>query len=92
MLQDELYGRQVISGHVQYRYLFPFKSSDIYLAARYDFGGVWSEPKLEIPAEDLFAGFGAFLGADTFLGPLYIGWGKASVGQKTLYLSLGYEF
>ena len=77
----------------EYRYKLPFQIlTDTYISARYDFGSVWEDPNLLINAEDFFTGLGGYLWLDTFLGPLYLGYGKSSLGRSNIYLSLGFEF
>lgn len=91
--ENELFGRQVVITNIEYRYKLPFNIlTDAYLSARYDLGGVWRSPNLIIKAEDFFSSVGGYIGFETFLGPLYIGWGKSSLGRKELYLSLGFNF
>lgn len=91
--KNELYGRQIVVSNLEYRYKLPFQIlTDTYISVRYDFGGVWKNPDLIIKTKDFFTGIGGYLGFDTFLGPLYIGWGKTSLGRKEIYLSLGFNF
>lgn len=93
LLQNELYGKQVVITNFEYRYKLPFNIlTDTYISARYDLGAVWENPNLLIEAKDFFSGIGGYLGLDTFLGPLYIGYGKASLGRSEFYLSLGFDF
>jgi len=89
----ELYGRQMIKANLEYRYLLPIQIiSDIYLAVRYDIGAIWETPDLVMKGEDFFSGIGGWLGINTILGPLFIGYGDASHKSNVWYLSIGYSY
>ena len=93
LLENELFGKQVVLASFEYRYKLPFKKiADTYFSIRYDIGSVLQSPNLIIKAEDFFSGLGGYLAMDTFLGPLYIGWGKTSLGRRNFYLSLGFNY
>jgi NTE family protein len=93
LLDNELFGKQVILTNFEYRYKLPFKKlTDTYFSIRYDLGAIWQSPNLITKSEDFFSGFGGYFGVDTFLGPLYLGWGKASLGRENFYLSLGFNY
>ncbi|MCB9058138.1 MAG: patatin-like phospholipase family protein [Calditrichae bacterium] len=93
LLDNELYGRQVVLFNFEYRYKLPLQLlTDTYFSLRYDFGNVWARSKLILEPEDFFSGFGGYLGFDTFLGPLYMGWGRTSLGRSNIYLSLGFNY
>ncbi|HPQ41113.1 MAG TPA: hypothetical protein PLV45_12140, partial [bacterium] len=40
--------------------------------------------------DDLIYTFNAFVGLDTFLGPLFVGYGAADTGKDAMYLQLGH--
>jgi NTE family protein len=89
----ELSGNQVIVTNLEYRYKLPFEIlTETYISMRYDWGGVWPEADLILNSEDFFTALGGYIGWDTFLGPLYLGIGKASLGNQEYYLSLGFNF
>ncbi|KAA3615022.1 MAG: hypothetical protein D8M58_11260 [Calditrichaeota bacterium] len=93
LLENELFGKQIVIMNFEYRYKLPVKIiSDTYASVRYDFGSVLQSPDLVVNSEDFFSGIGANIGIDTFLGPLFVGWGKTSLGRKSLYLSLGFSY
>jgi NTE family protein len=50
-------------------------------------GGVW-DTRHEIGKGAIAAG-SIFLGADTFLGPIFVGYGYAQGGHNALYLTFG---
>jgi len=59
-----------------------------YLGASLEWGGAWQN-RNDIGLEDTrFAG-SIFVGADTFLDPLYGAYGYAEGGEQALYLFLG---
>jgi NTE family protein len=89
----EYVGRQIIYCNLEYRYKLPLKIlSDIYVALRYDIGGVWKTPDLVLDSEDFFNGIGAWIGTDTILGPIIIGYGDTNINRGVFYFSLGYDF
>ncbi len=93
LLENELFGKQVVLFNFEYRYKLPFKKiTDTYFSIRYDFGSIWQSPNLIVSSEDFFSGIGGYLGVDTFLGPLFVGWGKTSLGRQNIYLSLGFNY
>jgi NTE family protein len=59
-----------------------------YAGGSFELGNVWDE-RSEIGFDDLRVGSSLFLGADTFLGPIYLGYGLADGGFDALYLILG---
>ncbi len=65
----------------------PVLGRAIYLGGSFETGNTWENTD-QISANLRTAG-ALFLAADTWLGPLYIGWGIASGGQRSYYLYLG---
>jgi NTE family protein len=91
--ENELIGRQALVTNLEYRYKLPFRlPTDTYLAGRYDIGAIWEVPNLIIESSDFFYGSGVWLGFDTLIGPLLIGYGKKAGDKGLLYFSLGYDF
>ena len=89
----EYFGRQVILANLEYRFLLPLDFiSDAYVGFRYDIGGIWETPDLVLKSEDFFSGFGGWIGFNTLLGPVFVGYGKASNKSGVYYISLGYTF
>jgi NTE family protein len=89
--EDSLSGQQ--SGSVAllaYRRYKPLPVLSWYLGASLEYGGVWED------RDDLFQdGFAAgslFAGADTPIGPLYVGYGQAERGNNSLFVFLGRPF
>lgn len=92
--QDQLSGQQVLllrSGY--YRRLGNVKWLPAYAGFSLEYGNVY-EDRDDIslaPGEALLAG-SVFLGADTVLGPVYLGYGHAEQGNDSIYLYLGRLF
>jgi len=66
--------------------LFP-----VYVGGVLQFGNAWEE-KSDISASNLIGSSTVFIGADTPIGPLYLGYGVAEGGNKAAYLFLGQPF
>ena len=62
-------------------------SVPVYLGGSLEAGGVW-DTRHEIGKNAIAAG-SIFLGADTFLGPIFVGYGYAQGGHNALYLTFG---
>lgn len=58
-----------------------------YLGASLEYGGVWEERK-DLFRDGFFAG-SVFAGADTPIGPLYVGYGQAERGNNAAFVFLG---
>jgi NTE family protein len=59
-----------------------------YLGASLELGNVWRDSD-DIDFDSLLGAGSLFLGAKTFLGPLYLGYGHAQGGRNALYFILG---
>jgi NTE family protein len=59
-----------------------------YAGGSLEVGNVWDERR-DIDWDSLRVGGSLFVGADTFIGPLYLGYGQADGGNNALYLFLG---
>jgi len=99
LLENEYYGRQLFITSAEYRFRIPFHLKnktlllhDVYLSARYDFGGIWDNPNLVFSSDDFFSGVGAAIAFDTFFGPLYFAWGRTTRGESAGYISWGLTF
>ncbi|MGE8670495.1 MAG: patatin-like phospholipase family protein [Achromobacter mucicolens] len=86
--QDELSGQQTGLARVVYlRHLNDTKLFKAYAGASLEAGNVW-ENSGTIFNRSIFAG-SVFVGADTPIGPLYLGAGHTSTGSNSVYLFLG---
>lgn len=59
-----------------------------YLGASLEAGNVWDESE-DIDFGSLIYGGSLFVGIDTFLGPIFLGYGRADTGDQSLYLNFG---
>ena len=73
------------------RYLYRSNYFPLYAGAVLQAGNTWEE-KSDISASNLIASGTAYVGADTPIGPLYLGYGLAEGGNNALYLFLGQPF
>ena len=60
-----------------------------YLGVSMELGNVWPD---DVDWDDLLTAGAVYLGADTFVGPIYLGYGHASSGRDNIYLFLGRPF
>ncbi|QIK39259.1 BamA/TamA family outer membrane protein [Caldichromatium japonicum] len=86
--QNELLG--IYRGLARAIYLHDLKTPLLktYAGASLEVGNVWAE-RSQIGWEGLRLAGSLFLGADTPIGPLYLGYGQADGGYGALYLLLG---
>lgn len=93
-IQDELSGSEVaLVRAIAYRRFVPSKLFPVYLGLSLEYGNVY-EDQDEIsfdPSNAMIAG-SVFVGTDTVLGPVYVGYGHAERGNDSLYLFLGRIF
>jgi NTE family protein len=89
----QLRGKNVGTGKLVYYYkLLDTKglASKVYLGGSLEAGNVW-EDKADF-GEDLILGGSSFVGLDTVLGPLYIGYGQADGYSGRAFVYLGKTF
>jgi NTE family protein len=93
---DRLGGYHYGLGKLIYLYKLqdlPFKRG-IYLGGSLEYGNVWQE-RDDFAFEDMLFGGSAFVGIDTMVGPLYLGYGLAEENTEDhgeIYLYLGQRF
>lgn len=63
-------------------------SVPVYAGASLEAGGIW-DTRDEVRGKDLIGAGSLFLGIDTFLGPVFIGYGHAQGGNNSFYLTFG---
>jgi NTE family protein len=87
--QDELTGQQAGLARLIYlRQIQDIQFFKAYAGASLELGNVWQDTG-DIGFDDtIFAG-SAFIGAATPIGPIYLGYGHAESGDRSLYLFLG---
>ncbi|MDP1792219.1 MAG: patatin, partial [Methylibium sp.] len=71
-----------------YRLTPPALTRGFFAGFSLEAGNAWAERR-QMSLGDLRTGMSAFLGADTGLGPLYVGVAYAPRGETALYLLLG---
>ncbi|SDW23739.1 NTE family protein [Thiocapsa roseopersicina] len=86
--QDELSGGNVGLARIIYMRNLTTGLVNTYAGGSLEAGNVW-EQRSEINGDNLRFGSSLFLGADTFIGPIYLGYGYADGGFGALYLMLG---
>ena len=95
--RDELSGRHTAVGRViYYRRIHsnPIRgllNASLYAGGSLELGNAWQDSDDVKLSNALFAG-SLFLGADTFIGPVYLAGGLAEGGKSALYLFIGRPF
>ncbi len=89
--QDQLFATQTaLARGIYYRRLTDAQhlfSVPVYLGGSLETGGIW-DTRRQIGRDPIAAG-SLFLGVDTFLGPIFLGYGYAQGGHNALYLTFG---
>ena len=83
-------------GRVSYRRQLAVLSSglaggNLYAGLSAEVGNAW-ETRAQAGLDDLHTSLGAYLGLETFLGPLYLSLAKGDRSDYGLFLSLGHAF
>jgi len=94
--EDELAGQHVgLARLIFYRKIagtkLPAFNTPLYLGASLESGNAWNSKSDINYSSTIYAG-SVFLGADTYLGPMYLGYGQAEGGHRAAYLSIGQTF
>jgi len=85
---NSLSGQQMASlALVAYRRYTPLPILSWYIGGSLEYGGVW-EDRDDIGSDGIAAG-SLFVGADTPIGPIYIGYGHAEQGRDAAFFYLG---
>lgn len=95
--RNSLIGSNKVFGSVIYRYRwfdndFGLFTSPFYVGASLEYGGVWSDPDLEINEAPLYAAGSAFFGVDSPVGPIMMGYGRTEQNYDSFYLIIGTTF
>ncbi len=88
---DQLSGSYVALGRAVYYHQIanvPLIGRGVYLGGSLEAGNVWNS-RDDISAKGLVTAGSVFLAADTWLGPFYVAYGRASGGRASWYLFLG---
>ena len=90
--ENQILANQIALGRmVYYRRLTNAEqlvSVPVYLGGSLEVGGIW-DSREAINRSDLIGAGSVFLGVDTFLGPMFLGFGHAEGGNNSFYLSFG---
>lgn len=65
-----------------------FLDMPLYLGGSLEYGNVFEDTD-DIKIDDMLVGASLFLGADTYLGPMYLGYGYTEGGSHALFLLVG---
>jgi NTE family protein len=88
---NQLDGRYLALGRVVYYHQIAaprFLGGGIFVGGSIETGNVWQQ-RNDVSASGLLAAGSVFLAADTWIGPFYFAYGRASGGQSSFYLYLG---
>lgn len=89
--QDSLSGQQSgLATVIAYRRYKPLPVLSWFVGASLEYGGVWEDSR-DLFRNGITAG-SVFLGADTPLGPTYLGYGHAERGNNSIFFFLGRPF
>jgi NTE family protein len=91
-LEDELSGQQLGLLRLGYmRRIGDFNFMPAYIGTTLESGNVWQN-RDDIAFDTLITAGSLFFGVDTFLGPIYLGYGLAEGGRDSYYFYLGRLF
>lgn len=90
--QDAISGQHsALLAAIYYRRFTQIKLLPWYVGASFEYGNVW-EDRDDMSWDSGIAAGSLFLGADTPLGPLYLGYGHAEQGRNSGFMYLGKSF
>ncbi|WP_137937975.1 patatin-like phospholipase family protein [Chitinivorax sp. B] len=86
---DEFRGERLSYGRATYMWRIPVKfAKSLYMGASAEIGRV-EDSSLGLGTRGVKSSLGLHVGLDTFLGPLYLGYGHGEKGRNAVYLFLG---
>ncbi|HXH03421.1 MAG TPA: patatin-like phospholipase family protein [Candidatus Competibacteraceae bacterium] len=89
---NQLRGSQLGFGRLIYYHKLDFSappiSRDFFVGGTLELGGVWDDLE-EIDPIELRGAGSVFVGADTLVGPIYLGYGYTEGGENSVYLFIG---
>jgi len=88
---DQLDGQYMALGRVVYYHqlgVLPVIGRGIFVGGSIETGNVWQQ-RGDVSASGLITAGSVFLAADTWVGPFYFAYGRASGGQASFYLYFG---
>ena len=92
----QLNGRYKLFGAIIYRYQllennFGALKAPVYAGWSLERGNVWNH-KAEINWDDMHSAGSVYVGSDSFLGPIYLAYGRSDSGESSFYLFFGNAF
>jgi NTE family protein len=63
-------------------------SVPLYVGGSVEWGGVWNS-RSDVDTRGMIGAGSVFVGAETFLGPVFLGYGRAETGDSAFYLTFG---
>ncbi|OBT17280.1 serine protease [Vibrio sp. UCD-FRSSP16_10] len=95
--RNSLIGQNKAFAMLVYRYRwfendFGMFKSPIYVGMSAEYGGVWSGSDRSFDNVPLFVAGSAYIGIDSPLGPVLVGYGQTENGMGAAYLSIGTQF
>jgi NTE family protein len=94
MATNQIYGQQLIYGELIYLYKILKQkvfNNDLYAGFSVETGNTWMN-RSDMSIEELRGACSIFLGADSIIGPVYLGYGHAEGGYNALYFYIGSFF
>jgi NTE family protein len=88
---DQLDGQYMALGRVVYYHqlgVLPIIGRGVFVGGSLETGNVWQQ-RSDVSASGLITAGSLFLAADTWVGPFYFAYGRASGGQASFYLYFG---
>ncbi|OIQ25278.1 MAG: serine protease [Vibrio sp. MedPE-SWchi] len=95
--RDSLIGQNIAFTSLVYRYRwfdndFGLFSSPFYLGSSIEYGGVWSDPNINIQDAPLYQAASVFVGVNSPIGPIMFGYGFTEQQFNSVYLIIGTTF
>lgn len=95
--RNSLIGQNKVFTSLVYRYRwfdndFGLFTSPFYVGASVEYGGVWSDPDVDIDEAPLYTAGSVFAGVDSPIGPIMFGYGRTEQGFDSVYLIIGTAF
>lgn len=95
--RNSLIGQNKAFTSLVYRYRwfdndFGLFSSPVYLGASIEYGGVWSDPRLDISTAPMYVAGSVFTGVASPIGPIMLGYGRTEQNYDSVYLIIGTAF
>ena len=94
MVADQLYGQQLVLGELIYVFrLLKQKvfNNDLYVGLSAEAGNTWLK-RSDVSFDDHIGAGSVFIGADSIIGPIYLGYGHAEGGYDAVYFYIGSFF